>query len=269
MAARVDESNPTVMNSLSRVPVGSSTPRAPYRACASSRRGRDDRAQNRLEIEIGTDRQDAIEQLPQLLWPSDMFHCCGSYCGVGGCEQWRTRIFLVDDHEVVRRGVREPAHRRGRSRSRRRSRLRRRGTTAHSGSSGPTLPVLDVRLPDGAASSCAATSVPRTDLACLMLTSFDDDEALFEAIVAGAAGYVLKQVKGSDIVNAVRQVGAGRSLLDPIMTSRVLQRLRHGTAEDERLAGLSGQEARRSSNYSPRARRTGRSASRCSSPRRP
>jgi two-component system response regulator DevR len=77
-----------------------------------------------------------------------------------------------------------------------------------------------------------------------MLTSFDDDEALFEAIVAGAAGYVLKQVKGSDIINAVRQVGAGRSLLDPMMITRVMERLRNGAVEDPRLAGLSGQERR-------------------------
>jgi len=77
-----------------------------------------------------------------------------------------------------------------------------------------------------------------------MLTSFDDDEALFEAIVAGAAGYVLKQVKGSDIINAVRQVAAGRSLLDPMMITRVMERLRNGAVEDPRLAGLSGQERR-------------------------
>ena len=77
-----------------------------------------------------------------------------------------------------------------------------------------------------------------------MLTSFDDDEALFEAIVAGAAGYVLKQVKGNDIVDAIRQVGAGASLLDPAMTTRVMDRLRAGAVEDPRLAGLSPQERR-------------------------
>lgn len=77
-----------------------------------------------------------------------------------------------------------------------------------------------------------------------MLTSFDDDEAMFEAMMAGAAGYVLKQVRGNDLVNSVRQVGAGRSLLDPTITSRVIERLRNGAAEDPRLAGLSGQERR-------------------------
>ena len=153
-----------------------------------------------------------------------------------------TRIFLVDDHEVVRRGVRDL--------------LTAEDDLEVVGEAGsvaealrripavrPDVAVLDVRLPDGSGVElCRDLRSANPDLACLMLTSFDDDEALFEAIVAGAAGYVLKQVKGSDIVNAVRQVGAGRSLLDPIMTSRVLQRLRHGTAEDERLAGLSGQE---------------------------
>ena len=76
--------------------------------------------------------------------------------------------------------------------------------------------MLDVRLPDGSGVElCRELRSSHPEIACLMLTSFDDDEALFEAIVAGASGYVLKQVKGSDIIDAVRQVGAGRSLLDP------------------------------------------------------
>jgi two-component system response regulator DevR len=154
------------------------------------------------------------------------------------------RIFLVDDHEVVRRGVRdmleveedfevvgdagsveEAIHRVAATR--------------------PDVAVLDVRLPDGSGVElCRELRSTYPDIACLMLTSFDDDEALFEAIVAGASGYVLKQVKGSDIVNAIRQVGAGRSLLDPALTARVTERLRAGTAEDPRLAGLSAQERR-------------------------
>jgi DNA-binding NarL/FixJ family response regulator len=77
-----------------------------------------------------------------------------------------------------------------------------------------------------------------------MLTSFDDDEALVEAIIAGAAGYVLKQVKGNDIIEAVRLVGSGRTLLDPAMTARVIERLRNGPSEDPRVALLSGQERR-------------------------
>ena len=109
----------------------------------------------------------------------------------------------------------------------------------------PDVAVLDVRLPDGSGVElCRELRSTYPDLACLMLTSFDDDEALFEAIVAGAAGYVLKQVKGSDIINAVRQVAAGRSLLDPMMITRVMERLRNGAVEDPRLAGLSGQERR-------------------------
>jgi two-component system, NarL family, response regulator DevR len=152
------------------------------------------------------------------------------------------RIFLVDDHEVVRRGVRDM--------------LEAEDDFEVVGEAGsvtdalnriptvnPDVAVLDVRLPDGSGVElCRELRSSRPELACLMLTSFDDDEALFEAIVAGAAGYVLKQVKGSDIVDAVRQVGAGRSLLDPMMTSRVMERLRRGSAEDQRLAGLSGQE---------------------------
>jgi len=154
------------------------------------------------------------------------------------------RIFLVDDHEVVRRGVRDM--------------LEVEDDFEVVGEAGsvqealnripavnPNVAVLDVRLPDGSGVElCRDLRSSHPEIACLMLTSFDDDEALFEAIVAGAAGYVLKQVKGSDIVNAVRQVGAGRSLLDPTMTSKVMERLRNGTAEDQRLAGISSQERR-------------------------
>jgi two-component system, NarL family, response regulator DevR len=154
------------------------------------------------------------------------------------------RIFLVDDHEVVRRGVRDM--------------LEAEDDFEVVGEAGsveealnrvpalnPDVAVLDVRLPDGSGVElCRELRSTYPSLACLMLTSFDDDEALFEAIVAGAAGYVLKQVKGSDIVNAVRQVGAGRSLLDPMMITRVMERLRNGAVEDPRLAGLSGQERR-------------------------
>ncbi len=154
------------------------------------------------------------------------------------------RIFLVDDHEVVRRGVRDM--------------LEAEDDLEVVGEAGsvdeaihripatrPDVAVLDVRLPDGTGVElCRELRSTQPEIACLMLTSFDDDEALFEAIVAGASGYVLKQVKGSDIVDAVRQVGAGRSLLDPALTARVMERLRTGTAEDPRLAGLSSQERR-------------------------
>src|SRR3954452_12881563 len=154
------------------------------------------------------------------------------------------RIFLVDDHEVVRRGVRdmleaEPDF----------EVVGEAGTVEEALNRIPTGEVdvagLDVRLPDGSGVELwreLRSSPPR--VACLMLTSFDDDEALFEAIVAGASGYVLKQVKGNDIIDAVRRVGDGQILLDPAMTARVVGRLRNGATEDPRMAGLSSQEQR-------------------------
>jgi two-component system, NarL family, response regulator DevR len=154
------------------------------------------------------------------------------------------RIFLVDDHEVVRRGVRDMLEVEddfevvGEAGSVEEA-LQRVAATR------PDVAVLDVRLPDGSGVElCRELRSAYPDIVCLMLTSYDDDEALFEAIVAGASGYVLKQVKGSDIVTAIRQVGAGRSLLDPALTARVMERLRVGTTEDPRLAGLSAQERR-------------------------
>ena len=134
---------------------------------------------------------------------------------------------------------------RGRHRGRRRGGDGRRGAAAASPRPRRRWPCSTSGSPTAAGSSCAVSSVRRTPRSrCLMLTSFDDDEALFEAIVAGASGYVLKQVKGSDIIDAVRQVGAGRSLLDPLLTARVMDRLRAGSTEDPRLAGLTAQEHR-------------------------
>jgi DNA-binding NarL/FixJ family response regulator len=105
--------------------------------------------------------------------------------------------------------------------------------------------VLDVRLPDGSGVEvCREVRSARPELACLMLTSFSDDEALFESILAGAAGYVLKEVRGGDLVSSIRRVAAGETLLDPAVTTRVLERLRRGPDEDPRLAGLTGQERR-------------------------
>lgn len=109
----------------------------------------------------------------------------------------------------------------------------------------PDVAVLDVRLPDGdGVTVCRDLRSQLPDLACLMLTSFADDEALFEAIMAGAAGYVLKQVRGSDILGAVRTVAGGGSLLDPKTTARVMERLRNPGTENDPLAGLSDQEKR-------------------------
>jgi two-component system response regulator DevR len=102
-----------------------------------------------------------------------------------------------------------------------------------------------VRLPDGdGVSVCREVRSRHPRTACLILTSFADDEALFNAIMAGAAGYVLKQIRGSDLVDAVRKVAAGQSLLDSAITARVLERLRRGPEVDERLANLTDQELR-------------------------
>ena len=116
----------------------------------------------------------------------------------------------------------------------------------------PDVAVLDVQLPDGdGVEVCRDIRAAHPEIACVMLTSFADDEAVYSAIMAGAAGYLLKQIRGSDLVDGIRQVAAGRSLLDPAVTARVLARLREPAAEDE-LAGLTEQE-RRSSTSSPRA----------------
>jgi two-component system, NarL family, response regulator DevR len=110
-------------------------------------------------------------------------------------------------------------------------------------SSKPDVAVLDVRLPDGdGVEVCRDLRSAMPELKCLMLTSYADDEALFSAILAGASGYVLKQIRGSDLVSAVRRVAAGESLLDPSLTRQVMERLRGENVEDERLARLTTQE---------------------------
>jgi two-component system, NarL family, response regulator DevR len=112
----------------------------------------------------------------------------------------------------------------------------------------PQVAVLDVRLPDGdGVSVCRDLRSQLPDLACLMLTSFADDDALYDAILAGAAGYVLKQIKGSDLVNAVRTIADGGSLLDAKTTARIMQRLRDDAADREKadpFAALTNQERR-------------------------
>ena len=151
------------------------------------------------------------------------------------------RIFLLDDHEVVRRGVRELLEAEDDM-----TVVGEAGTTeealARIPATQPEVALLDVRLPDGdGVSICREIRSRRPDVQCLMLTSFADDEALFSAIMAGAAGYVLKQVKGTDLVEGVRRVARGESLLDPSVTRRVLERLR---APDDELAALTDQERR-------------------------
>jgi DNA-binding NarL/FixJ family response regulator len=156
----------------------------------------------------------------------------------------RTRVFLLDDHEVVRRGVRELLEADGDIE------VVGEAATAEEGLSRipPTRPdvaILDVRLPDGdGVEVCREIRSAHPEIQCLILTSFSDDDALFQAIMAGAAGYLLKQVKGNDLVDAVRRVAAGQSLLDPEVTARVLERLRKGPETDHRLERLTDQERR-------------------------
>jgi two-component system response regulator DevR len=153
-----------------------------------------------------------------------------------------TRVFLLDDHEVVRRGLRELFE------AEDDLTVVGEGATAQEAlarvpSSNPDVAVLDVRLPDGdGVEVCRDLRSAMPELKCLMLTSYADDEALFSAILAGASGYVLKQIRGSDLVSAVRRVAAGESLLDPSLTRQVMERLRGENVEDERLARLTTQE---------------------------
>jgi DNA-binding NarL/FixJ family response regulator len=157
-----------------------------------------------------------------------------------------TRVFLLDDHEVVRRGVREllEDHSDGEM-----TVVGEAGTAeealARIPAVAPQVAVLDVRLPDGnGVEVCREIRSRHPEIQCLMLSSFADDEALFDSIMAGAAGYVLKQVRGSDLVDSVRRVAAGQSLLDPTVTARVLDRLRRGPEDEPGGVHLTAQERR-------------------------
>ena len=161
-----------------------------------------------------------------------------------GEERVAIRVFLLDDHEVVRRGVQELLEADGDIVV-----VGEASTAAEALARVPALrpdvAVLDVRLPDGdGVSVCRDLRSQMPDLACLMLTSFADDEALFDAIMAGASGYVLKQIRGSDLLGAVRTVAAGGSLLDARTTAQVMERLRSGQAAgaDDPLAELTDRE---------------------------
>ncbi|RAG81421.1 DNA-binding response regulator [Streptacidiphilus pinicola] len=158
-------------------------------------------------------------------------------------ESGQIRVFLLDDHEVVRRGVHELLSLESDIEV-----VGEAGTAAEAlvriPATRPDVAVLDVRLPDGSGVEvCREIRSQLPEVKCLMLTSFPDDEALFDAIMAGASGYVLKAIRGTDLLSAVRDVAAGKSLLDPVATARVLERLRDGgQKEDERLSGLTKQE---------------------------
>ncbi|MEO3859983.1 response regulator transcription factor [Acrocarpospora sp. B8E8] len=152
------------------------------------------------------------------------------------------RVFLVDDHEVVRRGVAalldaqddvEIVGEAGTVES----------AISRIATISPDVVVLDVRLPDGnGVDVCREVRSRDPGVACLMLTSYADDDALFDAVMAGASGYVLKQIHGSDLVGAVRTVAGGNSLLDPQTTAAMLQRLRDQASRRDPLAALSEQE---------------------------
>jgi DNA-binding NarL/FixJ family response regulator len=156
-------------------------------------------------------------------------------------------VFLLDDHEVVRAGLRDLLE--SASGDDDIVVVGEASTVAEAMARipavQPDLAVLDVRLPDGnGVLVCRDIRSQFPEIACLMLTSFADDEALFAAIMAGVAGYLLKEVRGTDIVDAVRRAAHGESLLDPELTQRVLDRLRQGDPEDMQLANLTEQERR-------------------------
>ena len=152
------------------------------------------------------------------------------------------RVYLLDDHEVVRRGLRELLEAEddievvGESGSAREA-------VARIPALHPHVAVLDGRLPDGSGIDvCRDVRSIDPSIQALILTSYDDDDALFAAIMAGASGYVLKQIRGNDLVEAVRQVAQGQSLLDPSVTRRVLERVRRGNDQPDELRSLTEQE---------------------------
>ena len=156
----------------------------------------------------------------------------------------RIRVFLLDDHEIVRRGIKELLESEpdivvvgesglAQEAARRIPALR------------PDVAILDGRLPDGSGIDvCRDVRSLDPSIKALILTSYDDDEALFSAIMAGAAGYVLKQVRGNDFIDMVRRVAAGQSTLDPSVTAQVLERVRNGPPVDRELESLTDQELR-------------------------
>jgi len=154
------------------------------------------------------------------------------------------RVYLLDDHEVVRRGLRELLESDGDIEVVGESGLAQEAT-ARIPALRPDVAVLDGRLPDGSGIDvCRDVRSVDPTIKAMILTSYDDDEALFAAIMAGASGYILKQVTGTDLVDAVRRVAAGHSLIDPLLTARVLERLREGPRAASELASLTEQERR-------------------------
>jgi DNA-binding NarL/FixJ family response regulator len=154
------------------------------------------------------------------------------------------RVYLLDDHEIVRRGIRELLESSGEievvGESGLAEEARRRIPALR-----PHVAILDGRLPDGSGIDvCRDVRSQDPSINTLILTSYDDDDALFAAIMAGAAGYVLKQIRGTDLVDTVRRVAAGQSTLDPAVTAQVLERLRSGPPKDPAMEQLTDQEQR-------------------------
>jgi DNA-binding NarL/FixJ family response regulator len=166
----------------------------------------------------------------------------GTHAGGSTPEQAQIRVFLLDDHEIVRRGLRDLLEAEddlvvvGESDS------------AHDAERSipalrPDVAVLDARLPDGSGIDvCRTIRSKDPSIQALILTSYDDDQAMFAAVMAGAAGYVLKQVRSHDLVAAIRTVARGQSLLDPAITAKVLDRLRSTPDEPDELASLTDRE---------------------------
>jgi two-component system response regulator DevR len=152
------------------------------------------------------------------------------------------RVFLLDDHEIVRRGIAEL--------------LEAEPDIEVVGEAGltvearnripavrPDVAILDARLPDGSGIDlCRDVRSAMPELRCLILTSYDDNDAVLAAVMAGASGYLLKEIRGANLVDAIRQVAGGRSLLDPAVTERLMARLREGPRTDTRLASLTARE---------------------------
>ncbi|HEX2904836.1 MAG TPA: response regulator transcription factor [Jatrophihabitans sp.] len=154
----------------------------------------------------------------------------------------RIRVFLLDDHEIVRRGIADLL-----SADPEIEIVGEAGNAAEAlariPAARPDVAVLDARLPDGSGIDvCRDIRSAMPAVRCLILTSYDDNDAVFAAVMAGASGYLLKEVRGSSLLDAVRQVAAGRSLLDPNVTERLLAKLREPAPVDERLAALTPRE---------------------------
>ena len=152
------------------------------------------------------------------------------------------RVFLLDDHEIVRRGIADLLEAEAGI-----TIVGEAGTAAEAlariPAARPHVAVLDARLPDGSGIDvCRDIRSSMPEGRCLILTSYDDNDAIFAAVMAGAAGYLLKEIRGSNLVDAIRQVADGKSLLDPAVTERLLARLRDGAPEDKRLASLTERE---------------------------